>query len=135
MVTVKKKPAPSPPKEDFESFRARMLMLAERDAPEPVEEPPSSTAVDTIKSIKLYYTNISENSDKVYTLDIVKEPKFKDAYYVNFSFGRRGKNLKPGTKTKIAVSLLEAQRIFASIVAEKKAEGYTENVSGKPFSQ
>lgn len=129
------KKAAAQPEEDFELFRERMLMLALREAPEPAPVTPSPTApAEVAKSIVLYYTDKSINSDKVYTLDIEKEPKYKDAYYVNFGYGKRGKTLKTGRKTKIAVSLLEAQRIYATFYNEKKAEGYTENVSGVPFS-
>jgi WGR domain len=137
MVTVKKKPPtpktkPSSSMGDFESFRAKMLMLSEQDAPEPVENPASTAEV--VKSIKLYYTQLPKN-DKVYFMEIVKDPKFKNCYNVNFEFGKRGRGLTPGTKTKIAVTLAEAQRIYDAIVVEKKKEGYTENVSGVPFSR
>lgn len=120
------------PKEDFEDFRVRMIELSGRDAPEPEPEAPKGTA-DIARSIKLYYTELPKH-DKVYTLDIVREPKFKDAWYVDFSFGRRGKTLKPGRKTRIAVTLAEAHNKFNTLVKEKKAEGYTENPSGIPFS-
>jgi len=137
MALSRTKPKPAP-KEEFEDFRVRMLLLALQEPPEPAPPPlPLSapvTASNTVKSVTLYYTKHSENSDKVYTLDIEKEPKYKDAYYVNFGYGKRGKTLKTGRKTKIAVSLLEAQRIYATFYNEKKAEGYTENISGVPFS-
>jgi predicted DNA-binding WGR domain protein len=136
MVTVKKKP-PSGRKTtaegtDFEKFRERMLLLSEQEPPERVEQP--AAIAEVLRNLVLYYTEPSENSDKVYKIRIEKEPKFKDTYYVNFEYGKRHKTLKPGTKTKIAVSFIEAQRIFNAIVEEKKKEGYTENVSGRPFS-
>ena len=116
---------------DFESFRQRMLLLSEQDAPEKLESPVVTEEV--IRSIKLYFTSLPKN-DKVYFMKIVKDQKFKNCYNVNFEFGKRGRGLTPGTKTKIAVSLEEANRIFMSFVEEKKKEGYTTNVSGIPFS-
>ena len=143
-----KKSASKPAKEetDFEDFRLRLLLLSNQEPPEPAppDETPKHTAMlndlfggrgEVVKSIKLYYTNPSENSDKVYNLFIVKEPKFINTFYVDFSYGRRGKTLKEGRKTKIAVSHTEASRIFDSFVEEKRKEGYTENVSGRPFSR
>lgn len=134
-MTLSRTKPKSAPKEEFEDFRVRMLLLALQEPPEPALSLAAlATVSNIIKSVTLYYTKHSENSDKVYTLDIEKEPKYKDAYYVNFSYGKRGKTLKTGRKTKIAVSLLEAQRIYATFYNEKKAEGYTENISGVPFS-
>jgi hypothetical protein len=138
MVTVVKKPPKPTPKTkptssmgDFEAFRLRMLLLSEQDAPEPEQN--ASVDVEIVKSIKLYYTQLPKN-DKVYFMEIVKDPKFKNCYNVNFEFGKRGRSLTPGTKTKIAVSLDEAKRIYDSIVAEKKKEGYTTNINGVPYS-
>jgi hypothetical protein len=128
------KKAAAQPEEDFELFRERMLMLALRDAPEKTAVAPAAEP-EVASSIKLYYTNPSVNSDKVYHISIVKEPKFKDTWYVNFSYGKRGKTLKDGTKTKIAVNYIEACRIFDSVVKEKRDEGYTTNVNGKPYSE
>jgi hypothetical protein len=105
---------------DFEEFRLQMLLLSDQEPPEPAPEPPASTDVlPRIRTIKLYYTNKAENSDKVYTLDIVQEPRWKDTYYVDFAYGKRGKTLKTGRKTKIAVSYIEASRIFDAFVADK----------------
>jgi len=115
----------------YDDYRMLMLELSLREPPEkPIEDLPA----ETVKSIKLYYTELPKH-DKVYFIDIVREPKFKDAWFVDFKYGRRGKTLKPGRKTKIAVSLKEASMIFDSLVSEKKAEGYTENISGVPFSK
>ena len=123
------------PKEDFETFRERVLLMARRDAPEPASTSTTARTEPATKSITLYYTNPSVNSDKVYTLEIVKDAKFKDAYFVNFSYGKRGKTLKSGTKTKIGVSYSEALNIYDYFLKEKKDEGYTENVSGKPYTR
>ena len=139
-MATKKKPTPAP-KEEFEDFRVRMLLLSVQEPPEPAPKlnipiVPANALI--IQEVTLYYTKQSINSDKVYKLSIEKEPKFKDAYYVyyvNFSYGKRGKTLKDGRKTKIAVSLSEARNIYATFYDEKKSEGYTENVSGIPFSK
>jgi hypothetical protein len=135
MAKLTKKPPMTKANVDFEDFRQRMLMMAGQDAPEVVIQTSSTLPTAEIsKSITLYYTNPEERSDKVYTLDIVREPKFKDTWYVDFSYGKRNKTLKPGRKTKIAVSYIEACRIFESYVAEKSTEGYTTNVHGRPHS-
>jgi predicted DNA-binding WGR domain protein len=70
----------------------------------------------------------------VYTLDIVREPKYKDAFYVHFSYGKRNKTMKAGTKTKIAVTFAEALNIFNTFITEKENEGYTTNMNGKPYA-
>ena len=49
-----------------------------------------------------------------------------DGYVVNFAYGRRGGKLTTGTKTKVPVSLAEAQAIFNKIVGEKRDKGYQE---------
>lgn len=121
------------PEFDYEAFRTKMILLAAQEPPEPAETPVSS--VTSARSIKLYYTNKSEHSDKVYFMSIIKDTRYKDCCFVNFQYGKRDKTLRDGTKTKIGVSSIEANRIFDAVVAEKKAEGYTENVSGVPFSR
>lgn len=113
---------------DFDVFRLRMLQISN-------QEPPENDASIILRSVTLYYTQPVENSDKVYKLEIVKEPKFGDAFYVDFWYGKRGKTLRNGRKTKVAVSYVESSRIFDAIVAEQKSQGYTENISGKPFSR
>ena len=133
-MAIKPKPkSKAAPTEDFETFRERVLLLARQDAPEPSKQQ-SAVNLHPAKSVKLYYTDKSVHSDKVYTLAIVKEPKYAGAYYVNFTYGKRNGTLKDGTKTKIAVKYEEAVRIYNYFLKEKKDEGYTENVSGIPFS-
>jgi predicted DNA-binding WGR domain protein len=63
-------------------------------------------------------------SDKVYEVDLCEVGP--DRYVVNFRYGRRGTNLKEGAKTTSAVSLIEAEKIFASLVVEKTRKGYRE---------
>jgi hypothetical protein len=130
------------PPVDYELFRQKMLMLSGQDAPEPAEQPATDITdiedtplVSKIRTIKLYYTQSSEHSDKVYFMNIAKDVRYKDVYFVNFQYGKRSKTLRDGTKTKIGVSFAEATRIFDAVVTEKKNEGYTENVNGIPFSR
>jgi bifunctional non-homologous end joining protein LigD len=80
-------------------------------------------------AISLYFHEGS--SDKVYHAQIV--PDGDNRYSVNFQYGRRGSTLQTGTKTAAPVTLSEARRIFAKIVAEKKAKGYTEGEQGTPY--
>ena len=63
-------------------------------------------------------------SDKIYEVDLCEVGQ--DRYVVNFRYGRRGTNLKEGAKTATAVLLIEAEKIFASLVAEKSRKGYRE---------
>lgn len=83
-----------------------------------------------IPSVFLFYT--SGSSDKTYQVQI--EPSGVDRYVVNFQYGRRGGTLKYGTKTESPVNLYAAQRIFDDLVESKKAKGYTEDLSGRPYA-
>jgi bifunctional non-homologous end joining protein LigD len=80
-------------------------------------------------SINLYYRE--GNSDKVYHVQLAEG---EGGYVVNFQYGRRGSTLQTGTKTTTPVTRYEAEKIFAKLVAEKKAKGYTEGESGTPYS-
>src|SRR5687768_11270440 len=61
------------------------------------------------------------NSDKVYEVDLCEAG---EKYLVNFRYGRRGTELKEGTKTTVPVSLTEAEKIFQKLVDEKTRKGY-----------
>ncbi len=63
-------------------------------------------------------------SDKVYEVDLCQTGE--DRYVVNFRYGRRGTNLKEGTKTTQPVSLTQAQQAFDKLVGEKTKKGYRE---------
>jgi len=81
-------------------------------------------------AVSLYFREGS--SDKVYHAQIV--PAGDDLYSVNFQYGRRGSTLQTGTKTAAPVTLAEARKIFAKLVGEKKAKGYTEGERGTPYA-
>jgi len=70
------------------------------------------------------------NSDKEYHAQVVEEGK---SYVVNFQYGRRGSALKAGTKTKDAVTLEEATKIYSKLIKSKLAKGYSEGESGEVF--
>ncbi|MGB3205840.1 MAG: WGR domain-containing protein [Crinalium sp.] len=61
-------------------------------------------------------------SDKIYEVDLCQLGE--NSYIVNFRYGRRGSNLKEGSKTVEAVSLLQAQPIFDKLVNSKIKSGY-----------
>lgn len=61
------------------------------------------------------------NSDKVYEVDLCESGAL---YVVNFRYGRRGAELKEGTKTTAPVSFTEAEKIFQKLVDEKTRKGY-----------
>ena len=68
------------------------------------------------------------NSDKVYEIDLCDAGN--DKYLVNFRYGRRGSQLKEGTKTPVPVLLEEAEKIFNAVEDEKLSKGYTTSESG-----
>lgn len=70
---------------------------------------------NTMKKICLHCQEGS--SDKLYNIEIAPEGS---GYVVNFAYGRRGNTLKLDTKTDAPVSLVKAEEIFDSLVAEKK---------------
>jgi predicted DNA-binding WGR domain protein len=81
-----------------------------------------------IKRTALYFQE--DRSDKVYEVDLCQVGE--NLYSVNFRYGRRGANLKEGTKTDTAVSLPQAEKVFDKLVAEKVKKGYQEIASNAP---
>ncbi|MGN6439402.1 MAG: hypothetical protein ACTHMM_22905 [Agriterribacter sp.] len=68
------------------------------------------------------------NSDKTYEIDLCDTGG--DKYVVNFRYGKRGGQLKEGSKTPVPVTLTEAQKIFDAVETEKLQKGYTTNTDG-----
>lgn len=64
------------------------------------------------------------NSDKIYEAEICEISDGK--YLVNFRYGRRGANLKEGTKTDSPVDFNLAQKLFKDLVLSKTKKGYSE---------
>jgi predicted DNA-binding WGR domain protein len=73
-----------------------------------------------IQQVKLFFQE--GTSDKVYEIDLCEVGT--DQYVVNFRYGKRGSNLKDGTKTTTSVSLSKAQSVFNSLQKEKTDKGY-----------
>jgi bifunctional non-homologous end joining protein LigD len=73
----------------------------------------------TVAQVTLH--NNTGNSDKIYECVVVRSG---DLYLVNTQNGRRGGSMTPRTKTKDAVSLEAAMKIFDGLVKEKKADNY-----------
>lgn len=82
-----------------------------------------------IKRTTLCYQEGS--SDKVYEVDLCQTGQ--NRYVVNFRYGRRGSNLKEGTKTTQPVPLAEAERVFEQLVREKVKKGY-QDTTNQPVS-
>jgi bifunctional non-homologous end joining protein LigD len=87
-----------------------------------------NAVMETSDRVSLYYREGA--SDKVYQAAI--EPA-GDLFVVNFAYGRRGTTLATGTKTSSPVDYDTAKQIFAKLVNEKKAKGYTEGENGTPY--
>ena len=83
---------------------------------------------DATERVALYYREGS--SDKVYQAAI--EPA-GNQFVVNFAYGRRGSTMTTGTKTSSPVDYPAAKKIYAKLVGEKKAKGYTEGANGAPY--
>lgn len=74
-----------------------------------------------IKQKKLYFSE--GNSDKVYEVDLLES---QDLFIVNFRYGRRGNNLREGTKTVFPVAYEEAEKIYLNLIASKEKKGYSD---------
>jgi bifunctional non-homologous end joining protein LigD len=83
---------------------------------------------DLLESVTLYFTE--GRSDKIYQAELVQ---VAGGWKVNFAFGRRGNALQPGTKTTTPQPYEVAHGIYAKLVAQKIAKGYTEGESGVRF--
>jgi predicted DNA-binding WGR domain protein len=73
-----------------------------------------------IKRTTLYFQE--GTSDKVYEVDLCQVDEKN--YVVNFRYGRRGTNLKEGTKTTTAIPLTQAEKVFDKLIKEKTDKGY-----------
>lgn len=80
------------------------------------------------KSVKLRFKQGA--SDKAYNVELAE---LDGGWVVNFAYGKYGKSLKAGTKTKTALPYAEAMTIYDEVVAEKLAKGYTADGSGQVF--
>lgn len=72
-----------------------------------------------VRQTKLHFKE--GNSDKVYEVDLCES---NGKYLVNFRYGRRGSDLKEGTKTTSPIELDEAEKVFQKLVDEKARKGY-----------
>ena len=61
-----------------------------------------------VKQVKLFFRE--GNSDKVYEIDLCDTGN--EQYVVNFRYGRRGAQLKEGTKTESPVTKQKAETVF-----------------------
>jgi predicted DNA-binding WGR domain protein len=89
-----------------------------------------------IQHIKLYFKQGS--SDKIYEVDLCENYSSNiERYFVHFRYGRRGKNLRNGTKTPEACDFKTAQKLFDRLVDSKIKRGYCkkEKTSKKMPSQ
>ena len=77
-----------------------------------------------VRTAKLWFK--AGGSDKVYEILIVDTQLSKSAtrFLINFRYGRRGGNLREGSKTSTAVNRETADKLFDSILVAKANEGY-----------
>lgn len=75
-----------------------------------------------------YYT--AGNSDKVYHLSLQEDLA---GWVVNTQYGRRGKALQIGTKTKMALPYDEALGVYEDAIKERLSKGYTPEESGEIY--
>ena len=105
---------------------------------ETVVDAPKVATIDQIKlpATTLYFTDPSVNSDKEYTAWIAQSSVNPPMYQVRFRYGKRGGTQKDGLKTAKSVTWLEAKQVYTDLIEEKKSsKGYTENISGKPWTR
>lgn len=86
--------------------------------------------MELIKRTTLHYQ--AGNSDKVYEVDLCRVGE--ERYLVNFRYGKRGGNLKEGTKTVEPVTLAKAEQTFTKLVNSKRVKGY-QDVSQQQSSE
>lgn len=91
----------------------------------------AANAVPAPEQVSLFFTEGS--SDKEYHAQLRLAEGQSDTWIVEFQYGRRGKALKPGTKTAQPVDFATAKAVYDELVAEKKKKGYTPDVSGAVF--
>lgn len=68
------------------------------------------------------------NSDKIYEVDLCE---LNGLYLVNFRYGKRGAELKEGTKTPAPVSQTEAEKAYKKLIDEKARKGYQTLAAGE----
>jgi bifunctional non-homologous end joining protein LigD len=86
-------------------------------------------ATQTLPSASLYFRE--GGSDKEYHVRLEAKD---DGFVVNFAYGKRGAALSTGTKTSSPTTLEAATKIYAKLLNEKKAKGYTPSCDGKAFA-
>jgi len=82
------------------------------------------------EKISLSFTDGS--SDKVYQAELLE---VDGGFNVNFQYGRRGKPLQSGTKTKTPVPYEDAKKIYDKLVQSKTSKGYLLEESGIQYSE
>lgn len=80
------------------------------------------------ESISLYFQ--AGSSDKRYDAFLQQSG---GGWVVNFSYGRRGSTLRPGTKTNAPVDYTTAKKIYDKLVGSKTSEGYSPAEDATPF--
>ena len=82
------------------------------------------------EKISLSFTDGS--SDKVYQAEL---KEVDGGFNVTFQYGRRGKPLQSGTKTKTPVPYEDAKKIYDKLVLSKTSKGYAPEDSGIEYAE
>jgi len=82
------------------------------------------------EKISLSFTDGS--SDKVYQAELIE---VDGGFNVNFQYGRRGKPLQSGTKTKTPIPYKDAKKIYDKLVQSKTSKGYLLEETGIEYAE
>jgi bifunctional non-homologous end joining protein LigD len=86
-------------------------------------------ATQPSKQITLYYT--AGGSDKMYALWLERG---NGGWKVRFGYGRRGRALRIAFKNPAPLSYVDANALYEKLLNDQLKQGYTTDVSGKPFA-
>ena len=81
---------------------------------------------------KISLSFIEGSSDKVYQAEL---KEVDGGFKVTFQYGRRGKPLQSGTKTKTPVTYDDAKKIYDKLVLSKTSKGYSPEDNSVEYSE
>ena len=85
-----------------------------------------------MKNEKISLSFTEGSSDKVYQAEL---KEVDGGFNVTFQYGRRGKPLQSGTKTKTPVPYKDAKKIYDKLVQSKTSKGYLLEETGIEYAE